>query len=193
MHAFFLQSFVRILTNFPAQGPLFDSWQGIGISRHLWQPDVSLQGAGGGVSTHCSTLLSRAAASTLLSTKKVQCRHQKSSFLWGSNIMNCSELFCHVLLCIFGLNLTTKCARWCKGSLSDIYTTVPYAYVSASSSSVARWQKFRPKSSKGATEKKSWPKEFVAEFWLILPKSGRKGAAENFQKKFLFFSCDNHV
>ncbi len=56
--------------------------------------------------------------------------------------------------------------------------------------SVARWQKFRPKSSKGATEKKSWPKEFVAEFWLILPKSGRKGAAENFQKKFLIF---NHV
>ena len=59
--------------------------------------------------------------------------------------------------------------------------------------SVARWQKFRPKSSKGAAEKKSWPKEFVAEFWLILPKSGRKGAAENFQKKFLIFSCDNHV
>ncbi len=47
------------------------------------------------------------------------------------------------------------------------------------SPSVARWQKFRPKSSKGAAEKKSWPKEFVAEFWLILPKSGRKGAAEN--------------
>jgi hypothetical protein len=42
-------------------------------------------------------------------------------------------------------------------------------------------------------EKKSCPKEFVAEFWLILPKSGRKGAAENFQKKFLIFSCDNHV
>jgi hypothetical protein len=60
-------------------------------------------------------------------------------------------------------------------------------------SSVARWQKYRPKSSKGAAEKKSWPKEFVAEFWLILPKSGRKEAAENFQKKFLIFSCDNHV
>ena len=38
---------------------------------------------------------------------------------------------------------------------------------------VAR-QKFRPKSSKGATKKK-----FLAEFWLILPKTGRKGAAEN--------------
>jgi hypothetical protein len=56
-------------------------------------------------------------------------------------------------------------------------------------SSVARWQKFRPKSSKGAAERK----KFVAEFWLILPKTGRKGAAENFQKKFLIFSCDNHV
>ncbi len=55
-------------------------------------------------------------------------------------------------------------------------------------SSVARWQKFRPKSSKGAAEKK-----IVAEFWLSLPKTGRKGAAENFQKKFLIFSCDNHV
>jgi hypothetical protein len=38
---------------------------------------------------------------------------------------------------------------------------------------VAR-QKFRPKSSKGATKKK-----ILAEFWLILPKTGRKGAAEN--------------
>ncbi len=35
-------------------------------------------------------------------------------------------------------------------------------------------------------------KKFVAEFWLILPKTGRKGAAENFQKKSLIFSCDNH-
>ena len=49
--------------------------------------------------------------------------------------------------------------------------------------SVARWQKFRPKSSKGATEKK-----FVAELWLILPKTGRKGAAENFQKSSLFLA-----
>jgi hypothetical protein len=57
---------------------------------------------------------------------------------------------------------------------------------------VARWQKFQPKSSKWAAEKKSWPKEFVAEFWLNLPKSGRKGAAENFQKKFLIFSYDNY-
>jgi hypothetical protein len=54
---------------------------------------------------------------------------------------------------------------------------------SHSRSSVARWQKFRPKSSKGATEKK-----FVAEFWLILPKTGRKGAAENFQKSSLFLA-----
>jgi hypothetical protein len=38
---------------------------------------------------------------------------------------------------------------------------------------------------RGRRKKKSWPKEFVAEFWLILPKSGRKGAAENFHKKFL--------
>jgi len=35
-------------------------------------------------------------------------------------------------------------------------------------------------------------KKFVAEFWLILPKRGKKGAAENFQKKFLIFSYDNH-
>ena len=47
-------------------------------------------------------------------------------------------------------------------------------------------QKFRPKSSKRATKKK-----FLAEFWLILPKTGRKGAAENIQKMFLIFSCDN--
>ena len=35
--------------------------------------------------------------------------------------------------------------------------------------------------------------KFLAEFWLILPKTGRKGAAENFQKNYLIFSCDNHV
>ena len=34
-------------------------------------------------------------------------------------------------------------------------------------------------------------KKFLAEFWLIIPKTGRKGAAENIQKKFLIFSCDN--
>ena len=32
-------------------------------------------------------------------------------------------------------------------------------------------------------------KKILAEFWLILPKTGRKGAAENFQNKFLIFSC----
>ena len=32
-------------------------------------------------------------------------------------------------------------------------------------------------------------KKFLAEFWLILPKTGRKGAAENVQNKFLIFSC----
>ena len=44
-----------------------------------------------------------------------------------------------------------------------------------------------------AKKLKSGPqkKKFLAEFWLILPKTGRKGAAENIQKKFLIFSCDN--
>ncbi len=94
------------------------------ISLHLWQPDVSLQGAGGRLSTHCSALLSRAAASTLLSTKKVQCRHQKSSFLWGFNIM---KLFRVVLPC-FALHFCTeslqKRAQWGKASLRDIYATL---------------------------------------------------------------------
>ncbi len=40
------------------------------------------------------------------------------------------------------------------------------------------------KSSKGAGEK-SWPEESVAECWPNFAKSGRKGAEENFQKKFL--------
>jgi len=31
-------------------------------------------------------------------------------------------------------------------------------------------------------------KKFVAEFWLILPKTGRKGATENFQKSSLFLA-----
>jgi len=33
--------------------------------------------------------------------------------------------------------------------------------------------------------------KILAEFWLIIPKTGRKGAAENIQKKFLIFSCVN--
>ncbi len=36
-------------------------------------------------------------------------------------------------------------------------------------------------------------KKFVAEFRLILPKTGRKGGCRKFSKKFLIFSCDNHV
>jgi hypothetical protein len=37
-------------------------------------------------------------------------------------------------------------------------------------------------------KKGSRKKKFVAEFWLILPKTGRKGAAENFQKSSLFLA-----
>jgi hypothetical protein len=48
------------------------------------------------------------------------------------------------------------------------------------SSSVARWPKFRPKISKEAGEKLSWPEEFVAEFWPNITKSGRKWAGEYF-------------
>jgi hypothetical protein len=41
---------------------------------------------------------------------------------------------------------------------------------------VARWPKFRPKSSKEAGEKESWLVESVAEFWPNFVKGGRKGA-----------------
>jgi hypothetical protein len=50
--------------------------------------------------------------------------------------------------------------------------------------SVARWRKFRPKSSKGAGNKKSWPEEFMAEFWpnfgRILAKVVEKGPKKIF-------------
>jgi hypothetical protein len=45
---------------------------------------------------------------------------------------------------------------------------------------VAEIPEFKPKSSKGAGKKKSWPEEFVAEFY-----HGRKGAEENLLNKFL--------
>ncbi len=103
----------------------FDSWQRIGISRHLWQPNVSLQGAGGGVSTHCSALLSRAAASTLLSTKKGSMSTPKVVFFmrlqYRATVQSCFAMF---LLCIFALNLYSKRAQWGKASLRDIYTTL---------------------------------------------------------------------
>jgi hypothetical protein len=53
--------------------------------------------------------------------------------------------------------------------------------------SVARWQKFQPKSSKGAAEKKSWPKEFVAEFWLNFTKKWQKKGSRKFSKEVPYF------
>jgi hypothetical protein len=41
--------------------------------------------------------------------------------------------------------------------------------------SVARWPKFRPKSSQGAGEKLSWTEEFMAEVWPNLLKETEKG------------------
>jgi hypothetical protein len=35
---------------------------------------------------------------------------------------------------------------------------------------------------KKGREKKSWPEEFVAEFWLNFTKSNRKGAEKNVDK-----------
>jgi hypothetical protein len=54
-------------------------------------------------------------------------------------------------------------------------------------SSVARWQKFRPKSSKGAAEKKSWPKEFAAEFWLNFTKKWQIRGHRKFSKEVPYF------
>jgi hypothetical protein len=53
--------------------------------------------------------------------------------------------------------------------------------------SVARWQKFWPKSSKGATEKKSWPKGFVAEFWLNFTKKWQKRDRRKLSKEVPYF------
>ncbi len=39
------------------------------------------------------------------------------------------------------------------------------------------------KNLKRATEKYSWPEEFVAEFWSNFTKSSKKGAEEYFLKK----------
>jgi hypothetical protein len=47
--------------------------------------------------------------------------------------------------------------------------------------SVARWQKLRPKNSKGAAEKKSWPKEFYQ-------KVAEKGPQKIFKRSFLFLA-----
>jgi len=61
------------------------------------------------------------------------------------------------------------------------------AWREANSSSVARWQKFRPKSSKGAAEKKSWLKEFVAEFWLNFTKKWQKRGRRKFSTGVAYF------
>jgi hypothetical protein len=53
--------------------------------------------------------------------------------------------------------------------------------------SVARWQKFLPKSSKGAAAKKSWPKKFVAEFRLNFTKKWQKRGRRKFSKEVPYF------
>jgi hypothetical protein len=45
--------------------------------------------------------------------------------------------------------------------------------------------KIPAKNRKRGWEKKSWPEESVADFWLNSAKRGRKGAEEKFLKKFL--------
>ncbi len=130
MHAFFLQIFVRILTNFPAQGPLFDSWQGIefhGICDNLMYPS-RVQEVGWAPTAPPSSAVLQLPLS--YQPKRFNVDTKSRLFYEAKISCNCSELFCHVLLCIFCLNLSSKCARWCKGSLPNIYT----AYVSASSS-----------------------------------------------------------
>jgi hypothetical protein len=72
-----------------------------------------------------------------------------------------------------------------KGRLSPALYPLRPAMQKTSQIYVTRWQKFRPKSSKGAAEKKSWPKEFVAEFWLILPE---KGPQKIFKRISLFLA-----
>jgi hypothetical protein len=53
--------------------------------------------------------------------------------------------------------------------------------------SAARWQKFQPNSSKGVAEKKSWPKEFVAEFLLNFTKKWQKRGRRKFSKEVPYF------
>jgi hypothetical protein len=48
------------------------------------------------------------------------------------------------------------------------------------------------KAQKGPQKNKVARKNLWPNFGWILPKSGRKGVAENFQKNFLIFSYDNH-
>jgi hypothetical protein len=58
--------------------------------------------------------------------------------------------------------------------------------------SVARWPKFRPKSSKGAEEKKSWLEEFVAEFWPNFAEKGPKKFLERISFLAELFSSTGH-
>ena len=51
--------------------------------------------------------------------------------------------------------------------------------------SAARWLIFRPNSSKGAGKKKVGRKNFMAEFWSNLGKSGRNGAGFFYSESFI--------
>jgi hypothetical protein len=61
--------------------------------------------------------------------------------------------------------------------MSVRYTATWYDVMQARQPVLPGGRNSSQKAQKGQQKKK-----FVAEFWLILPKTGRKGAAENFQK-----------
>jgi hypothetical protein len=56
-----------------------------------------------------------------------------------------------------------------------------------SQSSVARCQKFRPKSSKGAAEKKKLAERICGQIWLNLTKKWQKRGRRNFSKEVPYF------
>ena len=89
--------------------------------------------------------------------------------------------------CVFQVEILRHVsARWEFGEVGQV-TPLPPSPTPHWSSVLQGYQAEIP----AKKLKRGHKKKFLAEFWLILPKTGRKGAAENIQKKFLIFSCDN--
>jgi hypothetical protein len=120
--------FCKVLSEFcptsSHRGPLFDSWQGIefhGICDSLMYPS-RVQEVGWAPTAPLSSAGLQLPLS--INQKRFNVDTKSRLFYEASISWNCSELFCHVLLCIFALNLYSKRAQWGKASLRDIYTTL---------------------------------------------------------------------
>ncbi len=85
------------------------------------------------------------------------------------------------------LGFLQKLVPWRVGESFFNYEYLREFEANIETASVARWQKFRPKSSKGAAEKKVGRKNLWPNFWLNFTKKWQKRGRRKFSKDVPYF------